>query len=272
MRNILVPVEQSGAMTSVLTAAWRLAARFGGHLEGAALLPRFADLVVSDIPIDTVRYDDGNDAETEVAARNLFEEFVAGRMRAEPGLPPPRIGWAGRLDDGDVGAFARLFDVTVVGRPGTRSGEPRRATLEAVLFESGRPILIAPPKPVETIGDTVLIAWNRATETARTVALAKPLLSRASKVLVLGLPGTTPGPDAEQMAEALRRDDLAAEAIAPADTTLANGPAILAECAARGVDLLVKGGYTQSRLRQLIFGGATSHILANAELPVFMAH
>ena len=35
---------------------------------------------------------------------------------------------------------------------------------------------------------------------------------------------------------------------------------------------LVKGAYTSSRLRQVIFGGATSHILAEAQLPVLMAH
>ena len=39
-----------------------------------------------------------------------------------------------------------------------------------------------------------------------------------------------------------------------------------------GCDLLVKSAYTQSRLRQMIFGGATRHILANATLPVLMAH
>ena len=43
-------------------------------------------------------------------------------------------------------------------------------------------------------------------------------------------------------------------------------------CQAMGCDLLVKGAYTQSRLRQLIFGGATRHILAHAALPVLMAH
>ena len=41
---------------------------------------------------------------------------------------------------------------------------------------------------------------------------------------------------------------------------------------ARRANLLVEGAYTQSRFRQMIFGGATSHILANAELPVLMAH
>ena len=47
---------------------------------------------------------------------------------------------------------------------------------------------------------------------------------------------------------------------------------ILDQCVTLGADLLVKGGYTQSRLRQMIFGGATADILAYAETPVFMAH
>ena len=47
---------------------------------------------------------------------------------------------------------------------------------------------------------------------------------------------------------------------------------ILAAAKAEGCDLLVKGAFTQSRLRQMIFGGATSNILAKTTLPVFMAH
>jgi len=39
-----------------------------------------------------------------------------------------------------------------------------------------------------------------------------------------------------------------------------------------GCDLLIKGAYTQSRMRQFIFGGTTRYILNNATLPVFMAH
>jgi nucleotide-binding universal stress UspA family protein len=50
------------------------------------------------------------------------------------------------------------------------------------------------------------------------------------------------------------------------------GEVVLATAKAQGSDLLVKGAFTQSRLRQMIFGGTTSHILANAELPVLMAH
>jgi nucleotide-binding universal stress UspA family protein len=50
------------------------------------------------------------------------------------------------------------------------------------------------------------------------------------------------------------------------------GEAILAAAQSLGCDLLIKGAYTQSRLRQWIFGGATQHVLANAALPVLLAN
>jgi nucleotide-binding universal stress UspA family protein len=50
------------------------------------------------------------------------------------------------------------------------------------------------------------------------------------------------------------------------------GEAILEYAAEFHADLLVKGAYTQSRLRQMIFGGATSHTLAHSKLSVLMAH
>jgi nucleotide-binding universal stress UspA family protein len=65
---------------------------------------------------------------------------------------------------------------------------------------------------------------------------------------------------------------IAAETREVATEGRGGGETILAEAAALGADLLVKGAYTHSRLRQMIFGGATSKILAEAELPVFMAH
>src|SRR5438094_490193 len=49
------------------------------------------------------------------------------------------------------------------------------------------------------------------------------------------------------------------------------GESFLKEARAAGADLLVKGAYTQSRIRQMIFGGATRHIIMEARIPVIMA-
>jgi nucleotide-binding universal stress UspA family protein len=143
-----------------------------------------------------------------------------------------------------------------------------------VLFESGRPILIAPPAPPSKLGETIAIAWNGSTETARATAFAMPFLRQASRVIVITVEGSPlhEGPVGEQLARTLRMNGVPAEASTVKGERRSLGETLLKVSASLGVDLLVKGAYTQSRLRQMIFGGTTSHILAEATVPVFMAH
>jgi len=107
----------------------------------------------------------------------------------------------------------------------------------------------------------------------RAISMAMPILCKATRVIFLTIAGSiTSGPTAK---DALWH--LEAHGIAATETTAASGgqrpgEVILAEARAHGADLLIKGAYTQSRLRQMIFGGATQHILAATELPVFLAH
>ena len=35
---------------------------------------------------------------------------------------------------------------------------------------------------------------------------------------------------------------------------------------------LIKGAYARSRVRQMILGGRTRHIIGNTEIPVFLSH
>ena len=144
---------------------------------------------------------------------------------------------------------------------------------EAALFESGRPVLIAPASAPQVIGENVLVAWNGSTEQTRTTAFAMPMLREARQVTVLSVEGgMTPGPTGEEVAHHLRMNAVAATAVTAAPGTRTTGEAILDHAKTHGCDLLVKGAYTQSRLRQMVFGGATRHILASATLPVLMAH
>jgi nucleotide-binding universal stress UspA family protein len=98
-------------------------------------------------------------------------------------------------------------------------------------------------------------------------------LRQAQQVTVLTIEGgTVEGPSGEKLAQTLRLDGIAADAVTRPTEGKAIGEAILDNAAALGADLLIKGAYTQSRIRQMIFGGATNHILAQAVLPVLMAH
>ena len=81
-----------------------------------------------------------------------------------------------------------------------------------------------------------------------------------------------PGPSAEQLIRHLHCNAVKAEPLTVELDGRSAGEAILATAQSLSCDLLIKGAYTQSRLRQMIFGGATQHVLANAALPVLFAN
>jgi len=172
-----------------------------------------------------------------------------------------------------VGSYGRVFDLIVVPRPGEEWQSPSMVTLESALFESGRPVLIAPPKSPDSIATNVLIAWNRSTEQARTTAFAMPLLRLAARITILTVEGSTvAGPSGVELARSLAMNGIAAEPITVSRGKVSAGETVLKKAAELGCDLIVKGAYTQSRLRQMIFGGTTRHILGHATVPVLMAH
>jgi nucleotide-binding universal stress UspA family protein len=161
-----------------------------------------------------------------------------------------------------------------LGRPGRDPKGSRMTTLEVSLFESGRPILIAPPLPQPQMGTNVLIAWNCSTEQARVTAFAMPILKRAGRVIVLTVEGgaAVPGPTGQQLCRYLQLNGVPAKPLTVGLNGRLMGEVILAYAIELGCDLLIKSAYTQSRFRQMIFGGTTRYILSNAELPVLMAH
>ena len=269
MKSILLPMDQSEQMPSALETARLAATLFGSTVEGVALRPAFAEVVSDGMMAITMPSADWNETEYCRNVRQTFDAYVAQR----PVEPPngARFRWRGgpTTTDPALGSLARAYDLTVLNRPGNRGA--RMSTLESALFESGRPVLMAPPSSPKSLGQTVLIHWNASTEMSRAISMAMPILCKAQRVMLLTVEGNVvPGPAAK---DGLRH--LADHGIAATEKTLGArgqrpGEVILAEARAQGADLLIKGAYTQSRFRQMIFGGATQHILAAAELPVFL--
>ena len=277
MKSILVPVETHPGMRATLEIACLWASEFGSYIEGFALRPALPAFVGADALGAGVPYVyPEQDAAAAVAASTLFQGVMAERGVTPAGGEGivPSFGWLSNVFPGDsyVGTYGRVFDITIVGQPG--SGGSRMSTLEAALFDSGRPVLLVPPDAAPTkVCDSILIAWNGSSETARAIAFAWPLLSRAGRVVVLTVQGgNVPDPAGEDVARHLRRSGARAEARTVVAGSRSVGEAILDETLAVGADVLIKGAYTQSRLRQIIFGGSTRHIIAEAKLPVFLAH
>ena len=83
---------------------------------------------------------------------------------------------------------------------------------------------------------------------------------------------TVPGPSGSDVVDYLAGHGCKAREVTLPAGDRKPGLAILEEAERLGADVLVKGAYTQSRLRQMIFGGATSQILSATTLPVVMAN
>ena len=212
--------------------------------------------------------------------RALFERFVDGKdvIIAETAESANKAdaatlsfaSVAGREED-LVAQQSRLYDMAVVPHPEGGEDVSSSDALHAVLFDSGRPVLIAPRETPETIGTRICCAWNGSAESAAAIAAALPWLHQASAVQLLHSPAyQRRGPDVAGMVAYLRWHGIAAQAQEFRPATKEVGAGLLGAARDFRADLLCMGAYSHSRLRQLILGGVTRHVLENAEIPVLM--
>lgn len=281
MKTILLPFHDENAGRTALDAATLVARKFGSYLEGLLVqeTPQLSFGRGMTMPAEYLTELARQWRQFADAAREQFR-LITGQKGLAPGeleteAQGPIAGW--REMEGReaqvIAEYGRLFDLIVVGRTGGEPAGRWQETCEAALFETGRPVLLAATKSSTSLGETIVVAWNGSTETARTVALAMPMLAAASRVIVMSVEGgMMPGPSGREMARHLARSGIAAEALNVNAGARTVGETIIDMSEKAEADLLVKGAYTRSRLRQVIFGGTTEHVIRNASMPVLLAH
>jgi nucleotide-binding universal stress UspA family protein len=287
IRSLLVPATGTETDLTALTTAAKIARAFLAHIE---VLHVRLDAI--DVAVQTASGQGGplvehliqqleQDAhERESRARRTFEDFCRREnvpLLDESGSGPavgPSAQW--HVETGDepdtVASHGIFADLVICARsPGNHF--TARLILESALLNTGRPLLIpsAGGTPSDFRGDTVAIAWKPTPQAARAVAAAMPLLARAKDVVVM----TVEEEDSIGQADGLVRN-LARHGLRVRTERLASGvrdaATILLDAAAKEASLLVMGGYGHSRIREWVFGGFTRQVLADAPLPVFMAH
>jgi nucleotide-binding universal stress UspA family protein len=283
MKNLLAVIGDGNA-GPVLEAALLVARRFGSHIVGLhSLTTEYAVVFGGEMgfsissEVDRTLEREGHDRRDQ--ARRLFRDFMTAHGvpigATAPAHNGPSASW--REEDGRqnavVGMTGRVYDLIIVEQP-EKLASIAEATLEDALFESGRPVLMVPKHVPPQIGDTIAVAWNGSTETALTVALGMPFLQLARHVVVVAVGPQhmpEPGPTGDELARTLEAHGLNVSLRSAVGRQKPQGESFLREAQAAGADLMLKGAYTQSRIRQMIFGGATRHLIMEATMPVLMA-
>jgi nucleotide-binding universal stress UspA family protein len=221
------------------------------------------------------------DASTRmIRARAAFDAWRKGTgilLADTPDGDAPSVAWHEEMGPEDelVARRGRLSDLIVVPQPSGEGGVVPTVSFEAALLDTGRPVLAVPQKAgalARLDEGPALIAWNGSIESSRAIWAALPFLSTARRVTILSVVEGGTAADAAQVRDYLGWHGVKAQMVVPAVKPAGVGAQILAEAEAQQAGLLVMGAYTRSRLRRMVFGGVTEHVLANAQLPVLMVH
>ena len=174
--------------------------------------------------------------------------------------------------DPDIVAYhARLADLVVVPHAASTPDAFATDALHAVLFDSGRPVLIAPHIVPGAVGTRICLGWNGSAESASAVQTVLPWLPRAQAIRILWSDAyQRRGPLAPDLEAYLAAHGLTADQAEFKPVNKIVGAGLLAAANEFACDLLVMGAYSQSRMRQRILGGVTRHVLERANLPVIM--
>ena len=168
---------------------------------------------------------------------------------------------------------AAAFDLVVAASASVM--ESLMTIAEQSLLQTRRPVLLAPARLQSDLTDRVMIAWDESLECWHAVSAAIPFMQLAKSVRVISVDRDADSRKASQaeVLDYLRCHGIAATAQVVAPELRSVGDTLLAAGAEHEADLLVMGAYSHSRLREMLLGGATRHILKNASArPVLLAH
>ena len=271
--EILVHVDATPAAETRLGAALDLAAAAKAHVSALFLVtePFMRAVVGRQLPADFVRE---HLATLEGEADTVLQGF--GPLAAAKGvkLEVRRETAAPDHLPSVLARHGRRADLIVVGHGADTDQE---SLTEAAFMDTGRPALVVPPGWVGTLpAKRALIAWDGSREAARAAGDALPLLESAEDVVVVIVdaqraPRRFSDVPGSGIATYLTRHGVKARV---KQVTSSGGVAdtILGQVAEEAADLLVMGGYGHSKMREMVFGGATRHILESATGPVLVAH
>ncbi|MFQ5564706.1 MAG: universal stress protein [Parvularculaceae bacterium] len=288
IKTVLTPILTESSVSCGLETAFALGEAFESHIVGFHLrrTPDVSALYgyYAQAPAYLAENIDAYKEASNKRAKDLRAMFDdACAKRGAPVILPSDHKDAGKMtvswrdEEGpwpsDLALAGRVADITVL--PAFEGDAPPSYSevLETMLFESGRPALIAGEGDLTKAPKTIAIGWNGGLEASRAMKAAMPFVKRAHRVIVLSVDeGGWRGPDSEEAVSYLKMHGVNAIADHVSRVDDSTGKVLLAAARERDADLLVAGAYSHNRLREMILGGVTRDLSRQTELPVLLAH
>lgn len=271
-KNFLVHIDNSEACKARLDVALGLAQRYEAHLTGLYIVPPIGAAAHVEGGLTVPMLEallEARDREREEAERLFSKTLKTTGLQTE---------W--RAFDGGVAhnliLHARHCDVVVAGQHDVRDVQSTtNAIVVQMILGCGRPALVVPYIGApEKIGQRIMVAWNGSREAVRAINDALPLLQEAQNVDVIAINSPSQEGDipCAEICVHLARHGVQVVASESHSENIEVGEEILSRAADTAADLIVMGAYGHSRVRELVFGGATREIMNHMTVPVFMSH
>ena len=275
-KTILVHADLSSHAPARIRYAAALAHAHHAHLLGAAMFGVSRTMFPLGYTARPGTLEAGYFDPLAQNARRALAQFEA--IATEMRVPHEARFVCDRTDDG-LARLARFADLVVISQDDPDEALPDLAVHlpDYVILNSPHPVLVLPRTDAAPgAARTVLVAWDGGKEAARALTAALPLLCRASAVTVAALTG----PDAGTAELESQRPDLLRflghHGVTPhmlvRDPRRDPGHELLDLAAELHCGLLVMGCFGHSKLRELWLGGASRAVLADARIPVLLAH
>lgn len=285
VRSMLVTVNGSDSSPATLETAVIVARQFGVHLDVLHVSPDPLAAVpaIGDGMTGAMADQLSSHASSEALQRATDSKALFERTMAAHGIPVVAAGeaavglaasWLERIGRRHkvLARLGRVHDLIVVGHPSDPGDMVGSLTVNA-LFDTGRPVLVAPSTAPAQVGKVIAVAWNGSAECARALGGATNFFPYAERVVILS-GDHSPVSVVPELVDYLARHGLTAETrkIEPVGKARRAGRSLLEACAAVDADLLVMGATAVSRLREIALGNTTRDVLAAATIPVLMGH
>jgi nucleotide-binding universal stress UspA family protein len=213
------------------------------------------------------------EAEGRAHAKALLELVRKEALNSKCVLTCEEISAAPALMGEVAAENARYYDISLVGVQ--KDNPTSRLAAEAIIFGSGRPVLLLPePAALGTISH-IVIAWDGSRSAARAVADAKPFLDRAALITVVTITDEKVIREhdaAERLAAGLRQRGFYANAASILTEDCPIAQTLQDHALELDGNLLIMGGYGHSRIRDFVLGGATEGVLQDLRLPILLSH